>query len=367
MRPRRADAVVPFGVRPHRQCPGRYDGAPRPPESDLKTRRIGPYEVSSVALGCMNLSHAYGAPLPPAQAEALLQRALDLGVTMLDTAALYGFGANESLLGRALKGQRHRFVLASKGGMAGVAFDDGVKRVIDGRPEAIRRNCEDSLRRLQTEVIDLYYLHRWDKAVPIEDSVGAMARLVEQGKVRALGLSEVSAATLRRAHAVHPIVAVQSEYSLWSRNVEIGVLQACRDIGAALVAFSPTARAFLTGALRDVGTLDAKDLRRGMPRFYPDNYARNLQLLDAYEAIARDAGCSMAQLAIAWVLSRGEHVVALPGTTQRAHLEEDLGAAEVALDAGVLQRLDALINRRSVAGARYNPATQAEIDTEEFA
>ena len=333
----------------------------------MQSRRIGAFTVSAVSLGCMNLSHAYGAPPPAEAAEALLYRALDLGVSMLDTAALYGFGANETLLGRALKGRRDRFVLASKGGMAGVKFDDGLRRVIDGRPEAIRRNCEDSLKRLQVETIDLYYLHRWDKQVPIEDSVGAMAELVREGKVRALGLSEVSAATLRRAHAVHPIVAVQSEYSLWSRNVEIGVLGACRDIGAALVAFSPTARGFLTGALRDVSTLDARDIRRGMPRFHPDNYAQNLQLLDGSADIARGAGCSMAQLAIAWVLSRGEHVVALPGTTQVAHLEEDLGAAGLAPSADTLQRLEALINRATVAGARYNPATQAEIDTEEFA
>ena len=333
----------------------------------MQARRIGAFTVSAVSLGCMNLSHAYGAPPPPAQAEALLHRALDLGVTMLDTSALYGFGANETLLGRALKGQRHRFVLASKGGMAGVTSADGVKRVIDGRPEALRRNCEDSLQRLQVETIDLYYLHRWDKTVPIEESVGAMADLVRAGKVRALGLSEVSAATLRRAHAVHPIVAVQSEYSLWSRNVEIGVLQACREIGASLVAFSPTARAFLTGTLRDVATLDAKDIRRGMPRFQPEHYARNLKLLDGYAQIARDAGCSMAQLAIAWVLSRGEQVVALPGTTSIAHLQEDLGAAKLTLTPDVLQRLDALINRDTVSGARYNPATQAEVDTEEFA
>ena len=332
----------------------------------LPSRRIGPFTVSAVSLGCMNLSHAYGAPPPPAQAEALLLRALDLGVTMFDTAALYGFGANETLVGRVLKAHRDRFVLASKGGMAGVQFDDGIKRVIDGRPEAVRRNCDDSLKRLGVEHIDLYYLHRWDKKVPIEESVGAMADLVRAGKVRALGLSEVSAATLKRAHAVHPIVAVQSEYSLWSRNVEIGVLQACRDIGASLVAFSPTARAFLTGALRDVATLDAKDIRRGMPRFYPDNYAKNLQLLDGYAQIARDAGCSMAQLAIAWVLSRGKHVIALPGTTSLAHLEENLGAADVQLDATVLQRLDALINRHTVAGTRYNAATQTEVDTEEY-
>jgi aryl-alcohol dehydrogenase-like predicted oxidoreductase len=330
-------------------------------------RRIGPFTVSAVSLGCMNLSHAYGAPPPPEVAERLLLHALDRGVTMFDTAALYGFGANETLVGRVLKPHRHKFVLASKGGMAGVQFEDGLKRVIDGSPEAIARNCEHSLRRLGTEVIDLYYLHRWDKRVPIEDSVGAMARLVEQGKVRALGLSEVSAATLRRAHAVHPIVALQSEYSLWSRNVEIGVLPACRDIGAALVAFSPTARAFLTGTLHDVGTLDAKDIRRGMPRFQPENYAANLKLLDGFARIAQDTGCSMAQLAIAWVLSRGEHVVALPGTTQIAHLDENLGAAAVSLGADTLQRLDALVNRHTVSGARYNPATQAEVDTEEFA
>ncbi len=332
----------------------------------MNTRRIGPFTVSAIGLGCMNLSHAYGAPPPPAQAEALLLRALELGVTMFDTAALYGFGANETLVSRVLQRHRQRFVLASKGGMAGVAFDDGVKRVIDGSPQAIRRNCEDSLKRLGAEVIDLYYLHRWDKRVPIEDSVGAMAELVREGKVRALGLSEVSATTLRRAHAVHPIVAVQSEYSLWSRNVEIGVLQACKDIGAALVAFSPTGRAFLTGALRDVTALDARDIRRGMPRFQPEHYARNLQLLDGYAAIAQDAGCSMAQLAIAWVLSRGEQVVALPGTTSTAHLEENLGADSVVLDSATLQQMDALINRHTVSGARYNAATQAEVDTEEF-
>jgi aryl-alcohol dehydrogenase-like predicted oxidoreductase len=333
----------------------------------MHTRRIGPFEVPAVSLGCMNLSHAYGVPPPPQDAERLLLRALDLGVTMFDTAALYGFGANETLVGRVLAPYRSSITLASKGGMAGVAFDDGLRRVIDGSPAAIRRNCEDSLRRLGTETIDLYYLHRWDKRLPIEESVGAMAELVRQGKVRALGLSEVSAATLKRAHAVHPIVAVQSEYSLCSRNVEIGVLQACRDIGAALVAFSPTARAFLTGTLREVATLDAKDIRRGMPRFHPDHYATNLKLLDGYAHIAQDAGCSMAQLALAWVLSRGDHVVALPGTTQLAHLQENLGAAAVSLSPQVLQRLDALINRHTVAGARYNPATQAEVDTEEFA
>jgi aryl-alcohol dehydrogenase-like predicted oxidoreductase len=332
----------------------------------LLQRRIGPFDVSAISLGCMNLSHAYGAPPQPERSERLLLRALDLGVTMFDTAALYGFGANETLVGRVLKAHRSKFTLASKGGMAGVMTDDGWQRVIDGRPEAIRRNCEDSLKRLQTDVIDLYYLHRWDKSVPIEDSVGAMSRLVEQGKVRALGLSEVSAPILRRAHAVHPIVALQTEYSLWSRNPEIAVLQACRDIGAAFVAFSPTARAFLTGTLRDVATLDAKDLRRGMPRFQPGTYAANLRLLDGFAQLADEAGCSMVQLALAWLLARGEHIVPIPGTTNIAHLEENLGADAVVLAPGIVQRADSVINRHTVSGARYNAAAQADVDTEEF-
>ena len=332
----------------------------------MTPRRIGPFEVAPIALGCMNLSHAYGAPPPAEQAERLLLQALDLGVNHFDTAALYGFGANEMLVGRVLKPHRSRIVLASKGGMAGVTFPDGVKRVIDGRPEAIRRNCEDSLQRLGTDVIDLYYLHRWDKAVPIEDSVGAMSRLVEQGKVRLLGLSEVSAATLRRAHAVHPIAAVQTEYSLWTRNPEIAVLQACRDIGAAFVAFSPTARAFLTGKLRDVTTLDAKDIRRSMPRFAPDTYARNLELLPAYEALAQQAGCSPVQLALAWLLSRGEHVIPLPGTTSTDHLRENLATAELQLSAAVLEQAGALINQHSVTGGRYGAQSESEVDTERF-
>ena len=333
----------------------------------MNSRTIGLFTVSPIGLGCMNLSHAYGVPPPVDQAQRLLLQALDEGVTLFDTAALYGFGANETLVGRVLKPHRNRITLASKGGMAGVQFDDGIKRVIDGRPEAIRRNCEDSLRRLGTDVIDLYYLHRWHKAVPIEDSVGEMSRLVTAGKVRALGLSEVSAATLRRAHAVHPIAAVQTEYSLWTRNPEIAVLAACREIGATLVAFSPVARAFLTGTLRDVGTLDAKDLRRSMPRFAPQAYAANLALLPGLTAVAQEAGCTLAQLALAWLLARGAHVVPIPGTTNPKHLSENLGAAKVTLNAAQIARLDALVNPQTVTGARYNAATQLEIDTEEFA
>ncbi|MEO7152276.1 MAG: aldo/keto reductase, partial [Burkholderiaceae bacterium] len=258
------------------------------------------------------------------------------------------------------------FTLASKGGMAGVMFDDGIKRVIDGRPEALRRNCEDSLRRLRTDVIDLYYLHRWDKKVPIEDSVGAMARLVEQGKVRTVGLSEVSAKTIRKAHAVHPISAVQTEYSLWTRNPEIAVLDTCREIGAAFVAFSPLARGFLTGTLSEVTTLGEKDIRRTMPRFEGGAFAANLRLVDPLLEIARDAGTTPARLALAWLLAKAAHIVPIPGTRSRGHLDDDLGAAEVALDVATMTRLEALINETTVTGERYGAQAESEVDTERF-
>lgn len=315
----------------------------------------------------MNLSHAYGAPVSPEQGERVLLTALDAGVTLFDTATLYGFGANETLVGRVMKPHRSRFTLASKCGMQGVDVngDGKLVRVIDGRPETLRQTCEDSLRRLQTDVIDLYYLHRWDKRVPIEDSVGALADLVRAGKIRSIGLSEVSAATLRRAAAVHPIAAVQTEYSLWTRNPEIAVLDACRELGTAFVAFSPVARGFLCGPM-DVGALDAKDIRRAMPRFSPDNYAANARLLPAYQALAAEAGCTPAQLAIAWLLQRGEHIIPIPGTTSVDHLLEDLGAADVRLSADVMARVEALINQQTVTGPRYNPQGTGEVDTESF-
>ncbi len=315
----------------------------------------------------MNLSHAYGAPVSPEQGERVLLTALDAGVTLFDTAALYGFGANETLVGRVMKPHRSRFTLASKCGMQGVDVNGDGKpvRVIDGRPETLRQTCEDSLRRLQTDVIDLYYLHRWDKRVPIEDSVGALADLVRAGKIRSIGLSEVSAATLRRAAAVHPIAAVQTEYSLWTRNPEIAVLDACRELGTAFVAFSPVARGFLCGPM-DVNALDAKDIRRAMPRFSPDNYAANARLLPAYQALAAEAGCTPAQLAIAWLLQRGGHIIPIPGTTSVDHLREDLGAAEVQLPADVVARVEALINQQTVTGPRYNPQGTGEVDTEMF-
>jgi aryl-alcohol dehydrogenase-like predicted oxidoreductase len=334
----------------------------------MHTRTIGPFTVTAIGLGCMNLSHAYGVPPPAEQGEKVLRAALDAGVTLFDTAALYGFGKNEELVGRVLKPHRRQLTLCSKGGLAGVPDADGVlKRVIDGRPETLRRNCEDSLRRLQTDVIDLYYLHRWDKKVPIEESVGAMSRLVEEGKVRTLGLSEVSAPTIRKAHAVHPITAVQNEYSLWTRNAEIAALDTCRELGIAFVAFSPVARGFLCDAVPDVAGFDPKDIRRTMPRFDAANHARNLKLLPPYRALAREAGCTPAQLALAWLLHKAPHIVPIPGTTSVDHLREDLAAADVRLAPELIGRLVALINEKTVAGNRYSEQANREVDTEVFA
>ena len=327
----------------------------------MQQRQLGPFTVSAIGLGCMNLSHAYGTPPDPDTAAKLLLRALELGYTHFDTAALYGFGANETLVGNVLKEHRGEFILASKCG----AFRDAQgKRELNGHPDVLKKTCEDSLQRLQTDVIDLYYLHRWDKRVPIEDSVGALAELVQAGKIRCIGLSEVSADTLRRAHHVHPITAVQSEYSLWTRNAEIKTLDVCRELGISFVAFSPLGRGFLTGAVRDPEILVPRDLRRQMPRFQGENFAANLGLLEAYINIARENHCTPAQLALAWLLNRRDDILLIPGTTRIAHLEENLGALDVKLSPDTMQRLDLLINDRTIRGARYNEATQAEIDTE---
>lgn len=337
----------------------------------MTPRQLGPFTVSPIGLGCMNICHAYGAPLPSAQAERLLLAALDAGVTHFDTAALYGFGVSETLVGNALSPHRRHFTLASKCGMTVEAGDGSIRpgRVIDGRPESIRTTCEGSLKRLKTEVIDLYYLHRWDKAVPIEDSVGALADLVQAGKIRAIGLSEVSAATLRRAHAVHPIAALETEYSLWTRNPEIAVLAACRELGVSFVAFSPVGRGFLAGALPDQAAVDAlpeKDIRRPMPRFAPTNFARNLVLLADYRRIAVDAGCTPAQLALAWLLHQGEDILPIPGTRSIEHQRENLDAAELRLPADLLALVGALINTDTVSGHRYTEQARREVDTETF-
>jgi aryl-alcohol dehydrogenase-like predicted oxidoreductase len=328
----------------------------------LRARVIAGLPVGQLGLGCMSLSHAYGTPPAAPQAAQLLRRAIEFGVTHFDTAALYGFGGNETLLGATLAPYRRDIQLASKCGMTGV----GGRRVIDGRPETLRRTCLESLARLGTEVIDLYYLHRWDRRVPIEDSVGALAELVAAGHIRAIGLCEVSAATLRRAHAIHPIAAVQSEYSLWTRNPEIAVLEECRRLGAALVAFSPLARGFLSGELSDPAALQPKDIRRDMPRFTEPHFAANARLLIPYRALAGEAGCTPAQLALAWLLHKAPHVVPIPGTTSTGHLEQNLGAQFVRLDDDLLARLEALINSATVSGARYSAATQTEIDTEQM-
>jgi aryl-alcohol dehydrogenase-like predicted oxidoreductase len=326
-------------------------------------RKLGPFDVSALGLGCMSLSHAYGTPPDEQTAAAVLLKALDLGYTYFDTAALYGFGANEALIGRTLKGRRHDFVLATKGGMFRNAQG---QREIDGRPQAITQHCDESLRRLQTDVIDLYYLHRWDKRLPVEESVGAIADLVTAGKVRSIGLSEVSAATIRKAHRVHPLAAVQTEYSLWTRNPEVAVIETCRELGIAVVAFSPLGRGFLTGELTDVASLPPKDIRLAMPRFQGEHFQRNLGLLDGLAAVAREQRVTMAQLVLGWLLAQGDDIIPIPGTTRLDHLEENVRSVDIQLDAKTIAMLNELINPGTVSGTRYNAATQTEIDTEEI-
>ncbi len=328
----------------------------------MQTRLLSGVEVSPIGLGCMCVSHAYGHPPGPEAGAKVLTTALDLGYTHLDTAALYGFGSNETLLGNSLKNRRGEYFLASKCGM----FRDAAgKREIDGSPSKIKQTCIESLQRLQTDVIDLYYLHRWDKRIPIEESVGALKELVDEGKIKTIGLSEVSATTLRKAHAVHPIAAVQTEYSLWTRNAETAILDACKELGVTFVAFSPLGRGFLGGDVRELSALPEKDIRLNMPRFKPEHFSQNLGLLDGLAAIARENNCTMAQLSLAWGLSQGDHVVAIPGTTSLDHLQENFWAADLALTPETLERLNALINPNTVSGPRYGAATLPEIDTED--
>jgi aryl-alcohol dehydrogenase-like predicted oxidoreductase len=311
----------------------------------------------------MSLSWAYGTPPSPEDGARLLHRALDLGYNHLDTARIYGEGKNEALIGETLKGRRGEFFLASKTGI----FVDGDKRRIDCRPEMIRGAIEESLRLLQTDHIDLYYLHRRDFDTPIEDSVGELARAVESGKIGSIGLSEMSAETLRKASAVHPIAAMQTEYSPQTRNPEIAVLDACRAMGTTFVAFSPVGRGSLCGTLRDPASLPEGDLRKTWPRFVGDNWVKNLELIDAFAAIAAGVGVTAAQLALGWVLAKGEHVVSIPGTANLDHLAENIARHEWQPDAQAIDAVDLLINRNTVAGARYPAAMQRSIDTEEFA
>lgn len=329
----------------------------------IAKRPINGRLTNPVGLGCMSLSWAYGVPPSDEDGAKLLHRALDVGYDHLDTARIYGLGHNETLIGKTLKENRSKFFLASKTGI----IVDGDKRRIDCKPDTIRKALEESLTCLQTDHIDLYYLHRRDFETPIEDSVGALADLVKEGKIGSIGLSEMSADTLRRASAVHPIAAMQTEYSLWTRNPEIAVLDACREVGTTFVAFSPVGRGALANGVRDTGALVDNDLRKGQPRFNADNWPTNLALIDSFNAIAAEQGVTPAQLSLAWVLSRGEHVVTIPGTASIAHLEENIARWDWQPDAATLAKLDALINERTVAGPRYPDAMQRTIDTEEFA
>lgn len=328
----------------------------------ISARRIGGHQVCPVGLGCMSLSFAYGRQPPDAVGEALLHRALELGYNHLDTARIYGAGHSETLIGKTLKGKRNRFFLASK---AGIQYD-GKTRSVDCSPATLRAACEESLRLLQTDHIDLYYLHRFDYNTPIEESVGALADLVKEGKIGGIGLSEMSAPTLRKAAAVHPITAVQNEYSLWTRNSEIAVLDACRELGTTFVAFSPLGRGALAGGVRDVTAFDENDFRAGIPRFQKQNWARNLDLIDQFNVIAEEEGVTPAQLSLAWVLSRGEHIVTIPGTGQMEHLEENIARWNWQPAAAVFNTLDALINEKTVAGDRYNASLKQNVDTEDF-
>jgi len=333
----------------------------------MHTRKIGSLEVSAIGLGCMNMSMGYG-PADDVVSTKLLNQAIDAGYRFLDTATMYGGGHNEALIGEALKRRRHEFVLASK--CALYKDENGVGK-IDGRPETLRKQCEASLKRLQTDVIDLYYLHRLDKNVPIEESAGTLGDLVKEGKLREIGLSEISSDTLRRAHAEYPVAAVQSEYSLWSRTPEFGMLETCEELGVTFVPFSPLARQFLTGKSQDVSQLSDADLRCTIarPRFEPEAFAKNNQLLVPYREIAERVGCSMAQLALAWLLnqknSAGQQtMVPIPGTKHIEYMQENAQAHEITLDDETMAELDELINESTVTGRRYTDELMAGADSE---
>jgi aryl-alcohol dehydrogenase-like predicted oxidoreductase len=328
----------------------------------MKRRMVGRsgLVVSAMGLGCMGMSEFYGAT-DEQESVATIHRALDLGLDFLDTADMYGPFTNEELIGRAIKGRRDQAIIATKFGI--VRSDDPARRSINGQPDYVRSACEGSLKRLGVETIDLYYQHRVDPNTPIEETVGAMAELVKEGKVRYLGLSEAGPQTLRRAFAVHPIAALQTEYSLWSRDAEDEILPTCRELGIGFVAYSPLGRGFLTGQFKSFDDLAADDYRRLSPRFQGDNFAKNLELVKRIEEIGSEKGCSAAQLALAWVLAQGDDVIPIPGTKRRKYLEENLGALEVALTPADLARIEEVAPKGVAAGTRYPEAMMSFVNT----
>ena len=323
----------------------------------MQQRMLGTLQVSALGLGCMGMSEFYGAG-DERESMATIDRAIALGVTFLDTADMYGPFTNEQLVGRAIAGRRERIVLATKFGIV----REGTARRLDGSPAYVQRACDASLQRLGTDHIDLYYLHRRDPKTPIEDTVGAMARLVEQGKVRFLGLSEVSVATLRAAQATHPIAALQTEYSLWSRDPEDEILPACRELGIGFVPYSPLGRGFLAGQIKKPDDLAADDFRRNSPRFQGDNFQRNLDLVAAVERLAQAKGCTPPQLALAWLLAQGDTVVPIPGTKRVTYLEDNVGALGVTLSRADLAALEAAFPKNAASGMRYPEAGMATVN-----
>lgn len=325
-------------------------------------RQLAGRSVNAIGLGCMNVAWAYGAPPPRDDAVRLFRQALDMGYDHFDTANIYGMGVSEEILGEAIMDRRDEFLLASKTGIV----VDGAHRGIDCSPDAMTASIEASLKRLKTDHIDLFYMHRFDPKVPIADSVGALADAIQAGKIVSYGVSEWSSAHIREAHGVYPMAAVQTEYSPWTRNVELGVLDTTQELGIALVAFSPVARGALAGALDDPLLLEDKDIRTNMPRFSEANWPRNMELIRAFNALAAEGGATPAQLSLAWVLSRGDHLHAIPGTTNPAHLAENFASGASEISDEVLRQAGEIVNHASVSGHRYPDAMRATIDTEDF-